>query len=105
MRASVRTIYAHGIDVLAGFIVGFDKDAPETFGRQYRFIVDSGIRVAMGGLLTALPHTPAHGLRRDGAPPADGGFLDLSRHFGEVRRLSSEGGMRPSRRASTAHLG
>jgi radical SAM superfamily enzyme YgiQ (UPF0313 family) len=57
---SVRRIYAHGIDVLAGFIVGFDNDTLETFDKQYRFVVESGIQAAMVGLLTALPHTPLH---------------------------------------------
>ena len=28
---SVRRIYARGIDVLAGFIIGFDNDTPQTF--------------------------------------------------------------------------
>jgi radical SAM superfamily enzyme YgiQ (UPF0313 family) len=57
---SVRRIYGHGIDVLAGFIIGFDNDTLETFDRQYRFIVDSGIQAAMVGLLTALPRTPLY---------------------------------------------
>jgi radical SAM superfamily enzyme YgiQ (UPF0313 family) len=60
MLTAVRTIYSHGIDVLAGFIVGFDNDTLQTFERQYRFITDSGIQVAMVGLLTALPHTPLY---------------------------------------------
>ena len=57
---SVRRIYGHGIDVLAGFIVGFDNDTLESFDRQYRFIVDAGIQAAMIGLLTALPRTPLY---------------------------------------------
>jgi radical SAM superfamily enzyme YgiQ (UPF0313 family) len=57
---SVRAIYAHGIDVLAGFIIGFDNDTLDTFDLQYRFIVDSGIQAAMVGLLTALPRTPLY---------------------------------------------
>jgi radical SAM superfamily enzyme YgiQ (UPF0313 family) len=57
---SVRRIYGHGIDVLAGFIIGFDNDTLDTFDRQYRFIVDSGIQAAMVGLLTALPRTPLY---------------------------------------------
>ncbi len=57
---SVRKIYGQGIDVLAGFIIGFDNDTLETFDRQYRFIVDSGIQAAMVGLLTALPRTPLY---------------------------------------------
>jgi radical SAM superfamily enzyme YgiQ (UPF0313 family) len=57
---SVRRMYAHGIDVLGGFIVGFDNDTLETFDLQERFIVESGIQAAMIGLLTALPHTPLY---------------------------------------------
>ncbi len=64
---SVRTIYASGIDVLAGFIVGFDNDTVQSFDRQYRFIMDSGIQAAMVGLLTALPRTPLYArLEREG---------------------------------------
>ncbi|MCC6869985.1 MAG: B12-binding domain-containing radical SAM protein, partial [Burkholderiales bacterium] len=57
---SIRAIYGHGIDVLGGFIVGFDNDTAVTFDVQHRFIVDSGIQAAMVGLLTALPKTPLH---------------------------------------------
>jgi radical SAM superfamily enzyme YgiQ (UPF0313 family) len=65
--AAVRRIYSYGIDVLAGFIVGFDQDTPETFERQRSFILASGIQAAMVGLLTALPHTPLHArLGREG---------------------------------------
>lgn len=64
---SVRRIYSHGIDVLAGFIVGFDNDTLESFDLQYRFILDAGIQVAMVGLLTALPKTPLyHRLEAEG---------------------------------------
>ncbi len=60
LLVSVRNIYRAGIDVLAGFIVGFDNDTLRTFDRQYRFIMESGIQVAMVGLLTALPRTPLY---------------------------------------------
>jgi len=64
---ALRRIYAHGIDVLAGFIVGFDTDTLETFERQRRFILESGIQAAMVGLLTALPRTPLYErLKREG---------------------------------------
>jgi radical SAM superfamily enzyme YgiQ (UPF0313 family) len=58
--SSVRAVYAHGIDILAGFIVGFDHDTVETFDRQHDFIVQSGIQASMIGLLTAAPKTPLH---------------------------------------------
>lgn len=64
---SIRRIFAHGIDVLAGFIIGFDSDTPASFEHQRRFISASGIQVAMIGLLTALPKTPLHErLRKEG---------------------------------------
>jgi radical SAM superfamily enzyme YgiQ (UPF0313 family) len=64
---AVRTIYSYGIDVYAGFIVGFDNDTAAAFDRQYRFIVDAGIQVAMVGLLTAMPRTPLYErLEREG---------------------------------------
>jgi len=58
--SSVRTIYAAGIDILAGFIVGFDHDTVETFQRQHEFILQSGIQASMIGLLTAAPKTPLY---------------------------------------------
>jgi hypothetical protein len=64
---SVRRIYAYGIDVLGGFIIGFDNDTLATFEHQYRFISDAGIQSAMIGLLTAMPRTPLYErLRREG---------------------------------------
>ncbi len=72
---SVRTIYAHGIDVFAGFIIGFDHDTADSFTLQERFITDSGIQAAMVGLLQALPKTPLHRrLAADGRliPDTDG---------------------------------
>ena len=60
LLASVRTIYAHGLDVYASFIVGFDADDRSIFDRQYRFILDSGILVSSIALLIALPRTPLY---------------------------------------------
>ncbi len=57
---SIRRIYEYGIDVLAGLIIGFDTDTPAAFGSQLRFLLASGIQLAMVGLLTALPKTPLH---------------------------------------------
>lgn len=58
--ASVRKVYSYGIEVLAGFIIGFDNDTVRTFDEQYAFIMDSGIQSAMIGLLTAIPKTPLY---------------------------------------------
>jgi radical SAM superfamily enzyme YgiQ (UPF0313 family) len=65
--ASVRKIYTYGIDVLAGFIVGFDNDTSEVFDKQYDFVMESGIQSAMIALLVALEKTPLYErLEREG---------------------------------------
>lgn len=53
----VRTIYDHGISIAAGLIIGFDTDKPGTDGPMNKFIEESGISLAMVGLLSALPNT------------------------------------------------
>ena len=50
---SVNQIQRHGMEVMAGFIVGFDSDPPNIFQRQIDFIQKSGIITAMVGLLNA----------------------------------------------------
>jgi radical SAM superfamily enzyme YgiQ (UPF0313 family) len=54
---SVRKIQSCGIEVMAGFIVGFDSDPEDIFERQINFIHESAIPLAMVGLLAALPET------------------------------------------------
>jgi len=54
---SVKIIQNGGLEVQAGFIVGFDSDQPSIFQRQIDFIQKSGIVTAMVGILTALPKT------------------------------------------------
>src|SRR6267142_3854422 len=54
---SVKKIQSYGMEVMAGFIVGFDNDPEDIFERQINFIRESAIPLAMVGLLTALPDT------------------------------------------------
>jgi radical SAM superfamily enzyme YgiQ (UPF0313 family) len=54
---SVETIQSFGLEVMAGFIVGFDNDPADIFQRQIDFIRRSAIPLAMVGLLNALPET------------------------------------------------
>jgi radical SAM superfamily enzyme YgiQ (UPF0313 family) len=53
LAASIRTIQESGLQVLGGFILGFDSDPPSIFGRLSRFVQESGIVTAMVGLLNA----------------------------------------------------
>jgi radical SAM superfamily enzyme YgiQ (UPF0313 family) len=51
--SSVKRLQKAGMQVQGGFIVGFDNDPPSIFDSMIRFIKESGIVVAMVGLLNA----------------------------------------------------
>ena len=58
--ATVKTLQRFGLEVMGGFIIGFDHDQRDIFERQFEFIQRSGVVTAMVGLLTALPGTRLH---------------------------------------------
>ncbi len=57
MVEKVKVLQRNGLQVQAGFIVGFDTDTSKTFDNMVKFIQKSGIVTAMVGILTALPET------------------------------------------------
>jgi radical SAM superfamily enzyme YgiQ (UPF0313 family) len=64
---TVKTLQQAGLEVMGGFIGGFDHDPADIFKRQFEFIQRSGVVTAMVGLLTALPETRLyHRLAREG---------------------------------------
>ncbi len=67
LTESIRIITAAGLEVMGGFIVGFDSDGPEVFEAQKRFIESSPVPMAMIGPLMALPLTDLwHRLEKEG---------------------------------------
>jgi fatty-acid desaturase/radical SAM superfamily enzyme YgiQ (UPF0313 family) len=54
---SVAIIQSFGMQVMGGFILGFDTDHVDVFDRMVEFIQNSGIPIAMVGLLQAIPGT------------------------------------------------
>jgi len=81
---SVKKIQSYGMEVMGGFIVGFDHDPDDIFERQINFIRESAIPLAMVGLLTALPDTQLwRRLEREGRLLAEstGNNTDCSLNF------------------------
>lgn len=65
VAAAVKKIHRHGMQVMGGFIIGFDNDPNDIFERQKAFIESIGVSVAMVGLLTALPGTRLYNRLKD----------------------------------------
>lgn len=57
LLSKVHKIQEHGMEVMAGFIVGFDNDTEDIFERQIEFITAARIPMAMVGPLNAMPNT------------------------------------------------
>ncbi|MGH7930679.1 MAG: radical SAM protein, partial [Candidatus Binatia bacterium] len=60
LEAKLARIRNAGMEVSAGFIVGFDNDDTTIFEEQFRFIQENGILLAMVGMLAAVPKTPLY---------------------------------------------
>jgi len=91
MAMAVKTIQNHGMQVMGGFIVGFDNDPPSIFESQINFIQKIGVVTAMVGVLTALPKTKLHNrLNEEGRllKASSGNNTDASLNF--IPKMDSE---------------
>src|SRR5207247_539782 len=57
LLAAIKKIQGYGMEVMGGFIVGFDNDPADIADKQIDFVRSSAIPMAMVGILTALPDT------------------------------------------------
>ncbi|MBW2999530.1 B12-binding domain-containing radical SAM protein [Candidatus Woesearchaeota archaeon] len=57
LLANVRKIHRFGLEVQAGFIIGFDNDKHSVFDKTIKFIHKSGINIVMVSLLQAVKGT------------------------------------------------
>jgi len=81
---AVRLLQQRGLEVMGGFIIGFDSDKSDIFKRQFEFIQRSGVVTAMVGLLTALPQTRLYNrLKKEGRLEAEtsGNNTDTALNF------------------------
>lgn len=91
LAACVRKIQKFGLEVQAGFIVGFDNDPASIFDRLIKFIQESGIATAMVGLLNAPKGTKLYQrLQKEGRllKSTSGDNTDFSINF--VPRMNQE---------------
>ena len=73
LSEAIERLTRKGMELMGGFIVGFDNDTEEVFDLQREFINGSPIPQAMVGVLTALPGTALYRrLEREGRLRAPG---------------------------------
>lgn len=84
MVEDIKKIHNYGMEVYGGFIIGFDHDDETIFDAQFEFMQETGIVVAMVGLLTALPGTKLYHRLKDEnriVHESSGDNMDFSLNF------------------------
>jgi radical SAM superfamily enzyme YgiQ (UPF0313 family) len=79
LAASIRKLYAHGMYVNTGYILGFDTEGPRAADGVLNLIEESATAVSMVGMLFALPGTQlSRRLAREGRLGANFDYVDSS---------------------------
>lgn len=71
-EANIRKIQRAGINVVAAFIFGFDRDTPASFDRVYDFAMKNRLAMVNTGIMTPFPGTEVYRKARD-----EGKILDF----------------------------
>jgi len=88
---SVAIIQEYGIEVMGGFILGFDTDREDIFDRLVEFIQKSAIPIAMVGLLQAMPGTQLfRRLSREGRILHDGEGNNTGSELNFLPRMNTD---------------
>ncbi|MGH9355928.1 MAG: B12-binding domain-containing radical SAM protein, partial [Terriglobia bacterium] len=88
---SVHRVQDYGLEVMAGFIVGFDNDPEDIFDLQVQFIQESAIPVAMVGLLLALPNTQLfRRLKSEGRILNEGHGDNMDLHLNFIPKMNAQ---------------
>jgi hypothetical protein len=88
---NVRRIQHSGMEVMAGFIVGFDSDPDTVFDEQVKFIQESAIPQAMVGLLEALPGTQLYRrLLREGRILSEGHGNNMNSQLNFIPKMDPQ---------------
>jgi hypothetical protein len=88
---SVERIQQYGIEVMGGFILGFDTDREDVFDRMVDFIQKSAIPLAMVGLLQAMPGTQLfRRLRSEGRILNGGGGNNVGCDLNFIPRMDAK---------------
>lgn len=91
LPAAVHRIQHAGLEVMGGFIVGFDSDRPDIFQRQFEFIQNAGVVTAMVGMLQAIPRSRLYRrLAGEGRLLGDGGGDNTKATFNFEPKLDRE---------------
>jgi radical SAM superfamily enzyme YgiQ (UPF0313 family) len=85
---AVQTLHAKGLQVMAGFILGLDGDAPDAFDLHIKFIQQAGIPMAMEGLLTVLKETDLYfRMEREGRLAGDTTGNHIGTHLNYIPEM------------------
>ena len=85
LTEKVKILQRNGLQVQAGFILGFDSDTHKIFDDMIAFVQKTGIVTAMVGMLNALPETKLYKRLHDAGrllhKPSDGNNTDFTINF------------------------